>query len=263
MSKKMPVLFLSHGSPMNVILENDYTRDLIDFGKKLKKEIDKPKAILVISAHWYTRGSYITYADKPKQIHDFYGFPEEIYKIKYEPTGAKEVASEVAESLSGFDVKLTTDWGLDHGSWGVLKFIYEDADVPVFQLSIDGEKSTEYYYEIGKTLRKFREEGILIIGSGDIVHNLRSASFEEMYGSGYEWAIEFDNHIKDALLNDEHDKIINYKNLGDIAKRSVPSEEHYAPIVYIAGLKEDGDKVDIFHESIQNKSVSMMCVKIG
>ena len=262
MSKKMPVLFLSHGSPMNVILENDYTRDLINFGKKLKAEIDKPKAILVISGHWYTRGSYITYADNPKQIFDFYGFPKEI-SIKYEPEGAKEIAREVAESLSQFDVKLTADWGLDHGSWGVLKFIYENAEIPVFQLSIDGEKSTQDYYEMGKTLRKFREEGILIIGSGDIVHNLRAASFEDVYGEGYEWAREFDKEIKEALLNDDHDKIINYKNLGEIAKLSVPSEEHYAPIVYVAGLKEEGDKVDIFHESIQNQSVSMMCVKIG
>ena len=262
MSKKMPVLFLSHGSPMNVILENDYTRDLINFGKKLKAEIDKPKAILVISAHWYTRGSYITYADNPKQIFDFYGFPKEI-NVKYEPEGAKEVAREVADALSDFDVKLTSDWGLDHGSWGVLKFIYENAEIPVFQLSIDGEKSTEYYYEIGKALRKFREEGLLIIGSGDTVHNLRAASFEDVYGEGYEWAKAFDKEIKDALLNDDHDKIINYKNLGDIAKLSVPSEEHYAPIVYVAGLKEDGDKIDIFHESIQNQSVSMMCVKIG
>lgn len=262
MSKKMPVLFLSHGSPMNVILENDYTRDLINFGKKLKAEIDKPKAILVISAHWYTRGSYITYADNPKQIFDFYGFPKEI-NVKYEPEGAKEIAREVAEGLSQFDVKLTSDWGLDHGSWGVLKFIYEDAEIPVFQLSIDGEKSTQDYYEMGKALRGFREQGILIIGSGDTVHNLRAASFEEVYGEGYEWAIEFDKHIKEALINDDHDKIINYKNLGDIAKLSVPSEEHYAPIVYVAGLKEEGDKVDIFHESIQNQSVSMMCVKIG
>ena len=263
MSKKMPVLFLSHGSPMNVILDNNYTRDLIDFGKKLKEEIDTPKAILVISAHWYTRGSYITYADKPKQIHDFYGFPEEIYNIKYEPEGAKEVAREVAEALSDFDVKLTTDWGLDHGSWGVLKFIYENAEIPVFQLSIDGEKSTADYYEMGKALRKFREEGILIIGSGDTVHNLRAASFDEIYGEGYDWAIAFNNEINNALLNDDHDKIINYKKLGDIAKLSVPSEEHYAPIVYVAGLKEDGDKVEIFHDSIHHQSVSMTCVRIG
>lgn len=263
MTKKMPVLFLAHGSPMNVILDNDYTRDLINFGKKLKSEIDKPKAILVISAHWYTRGSYLTYSDKPKQIYDFSGFPEEIYKIKYEAEGAKEVAREVAEALSDFDVKLTEDWGLDHGSWGVLKFIYEDAEIPVFQLSIDGEKSTQDYYNMGKTLRKFREEGILIIGSGDTVHSFRGASFDEMYGEGHVWAQEFDNHIKDALINDKHEKIINYKDLGEIAELSVPSEEHYAPMVYVAGLKEEGDKIDIFHDSIQNKSISMMCVKIG
>lgn len=259
----MPVLFLSHGSPMNAALDNDYTRDLIKFGKKLKKEIDKPKAILVISAHWYTRGSYVIYSDKPKQIYDFYGFPEDIYKIKYEPQGAKEIAREVAEKLSDFDVELTEEWGIDHGSWGVLKFIYEDANIPVFQLSIDGLKSTQDYYNMGKTLRKFRDEGILIIGSGDIVHNLSEASFENMYGQGYDWAREFDNYIKEALLNDEHDKIINYKEIGQIARLSAPTEEHYAPIVYIAGLKEEGDKVDIFHESIQNESISMMCVKIG
>lgn len=258
MTKKMPVLFLGHGSPMNVVLDNDYTRDLIEFGKTL----EKPKAILVLSAHWKTRGGYINYAEKPKQIYDFYGFPEDLYNIKYEPNGGLEYAKKVYEILEEDGYKLTADWGLDHGAWGVLDFIFPNADVPTFQVSLNGNLSEEEHYKIGRKLAKLREEGILIVGSGNIVHNFENFDYE-MYGEGSKEAKEFDNYIKEALLNNDSDKIVNYKKLGDLAKFAAPTDEHYLPMIYISALQEDDDKVEFIHESIQNKTMSMRSVKIG
>ena len=258
MTKKMPVLFLGHGSPINVVLDNDYTRDLVELGKNL----EKPKAILVLSAHWKTRGGYINYAEKPKQIYDFYGFPEELYNIKYEPNGGKEYAEKVYRILKEDGYQLTAEWGLDHGAWGVLNSLFPNADVPTFQVSLNGDLSEEEHYKIGRKLAKLREEGILIIGSGNIVHNFQSFDYE-MYGEGSKEAKEFDNYIKEALLNNDSDKIVNYKKLGDLAKFAAPSDEHYLPMIYISALQEEDDKVEFIHESIQNKTMSMRSVKIG
>lgn len=258
MVNKMPVLFLGHGSPMNVVLDNDYTRDLIGFGRTL----EKPKAILVLSAHWKTRGGYINYAEKPKQIYDFYGFPEELYNIKYEPSGGKEYAEKVYKILKEDGYQLTEEWGLDHGAWGVLKFLFPNTDVPSFQVSLNGNLSEEEHYKIGRKLSKLRDEGILIIGSGNIVHNFENFDYE-MYGEGSKEAKKFDNYIREALLNNDSDKIVNYKKLGSLANFAAPSDEHYLPIIYISALQEDDDKVEFIHESIQNKTMSMRSVKIG
>ena len=258
MTKKMPVLFLGHGSPMNVVLDNDYTRDLIELGKTL----EKPKAILVLSAHWKTRGGYINYADKPKQIYDFSGFPEELYNIKYEPNGGLEYAEKVYRILEEDGYKLTEEWGLDHGAWGVLKFLFPNADIPTFQVSLNANLSEAEHYKIGRKLAKLREEGILIIGSGNIVHNFQYFDYE-MYGEGSKEAKEFDNYIKEALLNNDSEKIVNYKKLGNLAKFAAPSDEHYLPMIYISALQEEDDKVEFIHESIQNRTMSMRSVKIG
>ena len=258
MNKKMPVLFLSHGSPMNVILDNEYTRQL----KKLGQELEKPKAILIISAHWKTKGTYLTYSDNPKQIYDFYGFPDEIYNIKYEPSGGKEYAEKIYKEVKEVGVELTNEWGLDHAAWGVLKYLYPKANIPTMELSLNAKLTEEEHYKLGKKLSKFREEGILIIGSGDIVHNLREADYD-VYGKPYEWAEAFDNYVVNAVKNYNHDTLINYKALGDISRLAVPTDEHYLPLLYVIGAQEKDDNVDVIHQSIQNSSVSMTCIKIG
>lgn len=258
MNKKMPALFLSHGSPMNVILDNEYTNSLI----KLGQELEKPKAIIIISAHWKTKGTYITYSNKPRQIYDFYGFPEEIYNIKYEPDGGEEYAEMVAKELKEEGARLTDEWGLDHAAWGVLKYLYPKANIPTFELSLNALLTEEEHYNIGRKLRRFREEGILIIGSGDIVHNLRAADYD-IYGKSHEWAEAFDNYIVNAVKNYNYETLINYKALGDISKLAVPTDEHFLPLLYVMGAQDKEDKVEVVHQSIQNSSVSMTCIKIG
>lgn len=258
MNNKMPVLFLSHGSPMNVVLDNDYTEAL----KALGKNLEVPKAIMIISAHWKTKGVYVTYSDKPKQIYDFYGFPDELYNIKYNPGGGKEYAAMVARELEQEGAQLTDEWGLDHAAWGVLKYLYPNHDIPTFELSLNALLTEEMHYKIGKKLAKFREKGILIIGSGDIVHNLRLADYD-IYGKPHEWAEAFDNYIVETVKNYNHEAIINYKELGEVAKLAVPTDEHFLPLLYVAGAQEKDDKVEVIHKSIQNGSVSMTCLKIG
>jgi 4,5-DOPA dioxygenase extradiol len=252
MKNKMPVLFIGHGSPLNMVLDNDYTRDLTKFGETLKK----PKAILVISAHFKTKGTYITYTDKPKQIYDFYGFPDEMYKLEYKPDGGKEYALKAYKALEEFGVMLTEDWGLDHGSWGVLHFLFPKAGIPTFQLSLNGELTEEEHYTMAKKLTKLREEGILIIGSGNISHNLKNVDYE-IYGEEFSFAREFDKYIANSLVEGNHENIINYKKMGEIAELAVPTDEHYLPLLYIIALQEEGEKVEFIHESIQNGSMAM------
>ena len=258
MVKKQPVLFIGHGSPMNAIVENSYTRML----NKLGKELDKPKAIMVISAHWVTNGTYITEQDSPKEIYDFYGFPEELYKVKYSTSGAKPYINKVFEELKDYNVKLTDTWGVDHSTWCVLKHIFPKADIPVFQLSLNGLENEEYHYNLGKKLSKFREEGILILGSGNIVHNLREVK-AEVDATPYNWAAEFDEFVASALIKGEHEQLINYKKFGRQALLSAPTDEHYLPILYIAALMEEEDKVDFIFKEIEHGSLSMRSIKIG
>ncbi|MGL4106637.1 4,5-DOPA dioxygenase extradiol [Clostridium sp. LP20] len=258
MVKKQPVLFIGHGSPMNAIVENSYTKML----NKLGEELDKPKAIMVISAHWVTNGTYITEQDSPKEIYDFYGFPEELYNVKYSTSGAKPYINKVFEELKDHNVKLTGTWGIDHGAWCVLKHIFPKADIPVFQLSLNALENEEYHYNLGKKLSKFREEGILILGSGNIVHNLREMK-AEVDSVPYSWATEFDEFVANAILKGEDDKLINYKKFGRQALLSAPTDEHYLPLLYIAGLMEEGDNVEFIFKEIEHGSLSMRSIKIG
>lgn len=257
MNKRMPAFFIAHGSPLNIILDNDYTNVL----KNIKNNIDEPKAILIISAHWKTRGAYVNISQKPKQIYDFYGFPEELYNIKYEPLGAKDYGHSVADKLKEFYIKTTEEWGLDHGAWGILKHIYPEADIPVFQLSLNGLKDNKYHYELGKKLSFLRNEGVLILGSGNIVHNLMRMK-DEMYSEPHSFAVDFEKNIKDSLINNRHEDIINYNNLGQIAKLSVPTDEHFLPLLYLIGMQEEDEKAEFIYEGFQNGSMSMTCIKI-
>lgn len=258
MCNKLPVIFIGHGNPMNAILENPYTEAL----KKLGEEIPKPKAIMVISAHWETEGAYITGEDEPKQIYDFYGFPKELYELVYRPSGAKEYVEKVLIELMEENILMDSKWGIDHGAWAVLKHMYPKADIPVFQLSLNKNQNESYHYNLGKKLIKLREMGILIVASGNIVHNLGRMKYE-MDAEPFDWAIEFDKFIAKAIAEGEHKKLIEYKKLGKIAELSVPTEEHYLPLLYIAALQQEEDKVKFIYEGIQHGSMSMRCIKIG
>jgi len=258
MNKKMPVLFIGHGSPMNAILDNSYTEAI----RKSTENIPKPDAILVISAHWETDGTFITAADSPKQIYDFYGFPQELYNLKYNPIGAKKYAQMVVEQLMDSDVKLTDTWGLDHGAWSVLSHMYPKADIPVFQMSLNRLGDQQYHYNLGKKLSKLRDKGILIIGSGDIVHNLGRMDYD-MNATPFDYATEFDNYICEAIVNRKHDNIISYQRIGKSALLSVPTKEHYLPLLYIAGMQEETDEVKFIYKGIQHGSMSMTSIQIG
>ena len=258
MNKKMPVLFIGHGSPMNAVLSNEYT----DAISKSTENIPRPEAILVISAHWETDGTFITSADSPEQIYDFYGFPQELYDMKYNPTGSKKYAQMVEDELNDSNIKLTDKWGLDHGAWAVLTHMYPKADIPVFQMSLNRLKDEKYHYNLGKKLSNLRDKGILIIGSGDIVHNLGIMDYD-MNATPFDFATEFDNYISGSITSREHDNIISYQKMGESAKLSVPTKEHYLPLLYIAGLQEETDEVNFIYKGIQHGSMSMTSIKIG
>lgn len=258
MSEKLPVLFISHGSPMNAILENSHSKFLENLGK----ELPVPKAIMVISAHWKTNGTFINIENQPKQIYDFYGFPEELYNIKYNPKGSREYAEMVIKEIGEGTIKATNEWGLDHGTWAVLKHMYPKADIPVFQMSLNALENEEYHYKLGKKLSSLREKGILIIGSGNVVHNLGDMNYE-MDSEPFKWAVEFDEFVAEAIRNKKYGELIQYKNQGRIAKLSVPTDEHFLPLLCILGLQEDEDKAEFVYEGIQHGSMSMRSVKIG
>lgn len=258
MSKRMPAYFIAHGSPQNVLWENDYTRVL----NNIKDTIEKPKAILVISAHWKTRGAYVNVSEKPKQIYDFYGFDDELYAVKYEPKGSPEIAKNIVNNLKAFKVKETEEWGLDHGAWGVLKHMYPEAEIPVFQLSINGLESNRYHYELGKKLSSLRDEGVLIIGSGNIAHNLMKLNWNTD-ADPFSWAVDFENSIKSALVNNKHEDIINYEKFGQSAKLSVPTDEHFIPLIYLVAMQQEDEKAKFIYEGFQNATMSMTCVKFA
>lgn len=258
MNQKLPALFIGHGSPSNIIDNNSYTKAL----ENLPSRFEKPKAILVISAHWQSSKTYITIQNEPRQIYDFYGFSKEIYDIKYDAAGSEVYANEILEELKSLKVEGNRSWGIDHGAWGILKHMYPNADIPVLQLSLNYAEGEKYHYNLGKKLRKLRDKGYLIIGSGNIVHNLRCIN-NERDSKPYDWAVEFNSYIKNAMLNNNYDKLLEYTNAGRCAKLSVPTVEHFLPLLYIAGLKEDDDKIEIIYDGFQMSSVSMLSFFVG
>jgi 4,5-DOPA dioxygenase extradiol len=250
-AEKMPVVFIGHGSPMNIIMDNDFTKSLV----KLGSELPKPDAILVVSAHWLTEGTFVTCETNPVQIYDFYGFPRELYEYRYPAKGSSEAANETIQALRKCKVKCGK-WGLDHASWAVLKFVYPEADVPVVELSLSVGMPAKFHYEMGRSLHALREKGVLIIGSGNIVHNLWKIA-PETNADPYDWAVQFDALAKELILSGEHRKLIEYEKLGKNARLSVPTNDHYLPMLYILALQDKGDGVTFTHEGIQNGSVSM------
>ena len=253
---KMPIVFIGHGTPMNAIENNEFTSNWT----KIAKEIPTPKAILAVSAHWFTNGSKITDAVQPKMVYDMYGFPKELYEIVYSAPGAPELAHRIKNMISK-KVEIDNSWGLDHGAWSVLVKMYPKADIPVFQLSIDKSSSPETHYNIGKELRELREEGVLILASGNVVHNLARVGFD--MDGGYEWAYEFDEYIKKNIINKDYNSVINYKNAGKSAELSAGYPDHFYPLLYALGAADLTDKVQIFNEACVFGSLSMTCYLFG
>jgi len=262
-SQTMPVLFIGHGSPMNVVQTNNFTKSLIELGRSLPK----PKAIMVISAHWLTEGTYVTCMSKPKTIHDFYGFPEELYKISYPSPGAPGYAKSVTELVK--EVKCDVDWGLDHASWAILRHMYPEADIPTFELSLDyssnewNPKPLSYHYNLASQLGKLRKQGILIIGSGNIVHNLRLIDFEQTDAQPFDWAVEFDEKVKESLTHQNHTGLLNCEDIGGAASYAVPTLDHYLPMVYVIALQQKDEPLTFTYEGFQNASISMRSFRIG
>lgn len=250
---KMPILFIGHGSPMNALANNEYTRAL----NKIRTSIVKPKAILMISAHWMTNGTWVTAMQEPKTIHDFGGFPKALYEVQYPAPGLPALADSIIKSIKippiGADTK---EWGLDHGTWSVLRHIYPDASIPVLQLSMDMSKPAEHHYEIGKKLKFLREQGVLIMGSGNIVHNLRTIDWNES-AKPFEWAQEFDLWVKEKSLSRDFSSLVKEFMKTKSGQLSVPTPDHYYPFLSILGAVDDSDQLSFPYEGMQNGSISM------
>ena len=253
----MPVLFMGHGNPMNAIEDNVYTKSWAE----MTKTLPVPKAILCISAHWETRGTRVTAMKNPRTIYDMYGFPKELYEVQYDCPGAPELAAEVVNSIQKTKVALDHAWGLDHGTWSVLARMYPKADIPCFQMSLDKTRDLQYHYDLAKELAFLRKKGVLIIGSGNIVHNLRYAQFGSV--EPYDWAIEFDALSKQAMDDRNHKALINYKEFGKSAELSVNSAEHYIPLLYALALQGNDETLSYTNADIAFRSGSMRCVKVG
>lgn len=260
-TEKMPVLFLGHGSPMNAIEENQFVAGF----REVSKKIPKPNAILCVSAHWFTDGTFVTAMEMPKTIHDFYGFPKELFEVQYPAPGNPALAKETAELLAPVLVEEDHSWGLDHGAWSVIRHLYPEADIPVIQLSIDYTKPPQYHFDLAKKLNKLREKGILILGSGNIVHNLRMIDWRNIntVGSGWDWAIEAREKTNNWLLDSNFQNLIDYQKQGTALQYAVPTPDHYLPLIYTLGLKEKSDELSLFNDELIGGSLSMTSVRIG
>ncbi len=257
----MPVLFIGHGSPMNAIQDNEFSRSWKEIGKSLPK----PRAILVVSAHWETRGTFVTAMEKPQTIHDFGGFPQELFNVQYPAPGSPGFASETKQTIKKTEVGLDDKWGLDHGAWSILKHLYPKADVPVVQLSLDYMQKPQYHYDLAKELASLRRKGILIIGSGNIVHNLRMVAWDKINEPefGFDWAIEANDKIKSLIESGDHSSLINYSSLSKAVNLAVPSPDHFLPLLYTLALQEKNEKLSFFNDKAVMGSLTMTSVKIG
>jgi 4,5-DOPA dioxygenase extradiol len=257
----MPALFVGHGSPMNGIEDNLFSNRW----KQLGKELPTPKAVLVISAHWLTKGTFVTAMDKPQTIHDFGGFPQALFDAQYPAPGDGALAKSISEFVSEPSIGLDHEWGLDHGSWTILKHIYPNADIPVLQLSIDYNQPPAYHYELAKALAGLRKRGILIIGSGNMVHNLRMVDFarlnEDNYG--FDWALELNELFKSKILGGDHTALINYHTLHSASKLAIPTPDHYYPLLYTLGLQQPTDNVSFFNDRAVAGSLTMTSVVLA
>ncbi|HLP64818.1 MAG TPA: 4,5-DOPA dioxygenase extradiol [Flavobacterium sp.] len=257
----MPVLFIGHGSPMNGIEDNEFSRSWSKYGK----EIPQPKAVLVVSAHWLTNGTYVTAMENPKTIHDFGGFPKELFDVQYPAKGSLEVAQDTQKIITSTNVHLDHDWGLDHGTWTVVRHMYPNADIPVLQLSIDYNKPASYHYNLAKELLQLRRKGVLIIGSGNMVHNLRMVAWDKLNvdNYGFDWTQEMNSIFKEKISKGDHQALIEYEKLNKAAVMAIPTPDHYYPMLYALALQTPNDAVEFFNDKAVGGSLTMTSVKIG
>ncbi|RYY20547.1 MAG: 4,5-DOPA dioxygenase extradiol, partial [Sphingobacteriaceae bacterium] len=254
----MPVLFVGHGSPMNGIEDTEFSRRWT----QMAKEIPTPKAVLVVSAHWFTKGTRITAMDFPETIHDFGGFPQALFDVQYQAPGNALLAKEAAALVKSVPVELDHDWGLDHGTWTIVRHMYPDADIPVLQLSIDYTKNNQYHYELAAELYELRKKGVLIMGSGNMVHNLRMAAWDKLNSPfAYDWATSINDQFKYLIKSGNHQALINYSQLGREAQLAIPTPEHYLPLLYTLGLKSNRDDVSFFNDKTVGGSLTMTSVR--
>ncbi len=251
----MPLLFLGHGSPMNAIEENEFVTGF----RNISKTLPQPSAVLCISAHWFVRGTHFTVQEKPPTIHDFYGFPEELSHFQYPANGSPVLAKDAKELVRSAFSALDDQWGLDHGAWSVLTHLFPKADVPVVQMSIDYTKDAEYHFELASRLSALRDRGVLILGSGNIIHNLRMLDFQRINGPeyGYDWALETRESINQLMLEGDYSSLLDYEKLGKSMQLSVPTPEHYLPLIYILGLKRKEETIRLFNDKLVGGSISM------
>lgn len=255
----MPVLFIGHGSPMNGIEDNEFSSNWA----QMARDIPEPAAVLVVSAHWFTKGTHITAMDFPQTIHDFGGFPQALFEVSYPAPGDPKLAFETSNLVTSINVGLDHDWGLDHGAWTVVKHMYPKANIPVLQLSIDYTKNARYHYDLAKELYALRKKGVLIIGSGNMVHNLRMMSWEMINGGGYDWTLQINETFKSLIKNNHHQPLIDYQTLGKEAMLAIPTPEHYLPLMYTLGLKNDKESVSLFNDKAIGGSLTMTSIRVG
>jgi 4,5-DOPA dioxygenase extradiol len=256
---RMPAIFFGHGNPMNALLSNSYTAGW----RRIGLETPKPKAVLSISAHWYVAETGVTISTAPRTIHDFGGFPRELFQVQYPAPGDPLLAHRVQKLLAPLEVKLDDSWGLDHGTWSVLKHVYPDADVPVVQLSIDERQPAAFHFEVGKRLAPLRDEGILIVGSGNLVHNLHTYAWGRHMPDPYDWATRFETAARQMMIAGEYKPLIDYEALGRDAMLSIPTPDHYLPLLYVVAARQQRERIGFPVEGIDGGSISMLSVQIG
>ncbi|MFU8844434.1 MAG: 4,5-DOPA dioxygenase extradiol [Bacteroidales bacterium] len=260
-SRKMPVLFLGHGSPMNAIEENEFVAGFRAAGKT----IPRPHAILCVSAHWETKGTYVTAMEKPRTIHDFGSFPRALYDVQYPAPGSPELAKETKSIISKTEIGQDEKWGLDHGAWSVIKHLYPGADVPVVQMSLDINQTPQQHYELAQELAALRYKGVLIIGSGNMVHNLRMVAWDKLNDDefGFDWAFEAGEKMKKYILSGDHKPLIQYRSQGKAFELAIPTPEHYLPLIYTLALRQENENISIFNDKVIGGSLTMTSVKIA
>lgn len=260
LTEKMPVLFLGHGSPMNAIEDNEFVREF----RKLGQSLMKPNAILCISAHWETKGTFVTAMENPRTIHDFGGFPQALFDVQYPAPGSPELALETKNLVQSATIELDDKWGLDHGAWSVIKHMYPEANIPVIQMSIDYSQPPQYHYDLAKQLQLLRHKGVLIVGSGNMVHNLRMVAWDKLNQSyAFDWASEANEKMVNYILNEDHSSLINFKSQGRAFDLAIPTPEHYLPLIYTIALQSKNEAMTIFNNQPIAGSLTMTSLKIG
>ena len=259
MAKTLPAIFFGHGNPMNAVADNSYT----EAWRRMGQEMPSPKAILSISAHWFVPSTGVTISTAPRTIHDFGGFPPELYQVKYPAPGDPALARRVQNLLSPLDVTPDNSWGLDHGTWSVLRHVYPAAEIPVVQLSIDETKPAAFHFEIGKRLALLRDEGVLIVGSGNLVHNLHTYAWGRHPRDPYDWAVRFESEAKAMMLAGDIEPLVDYEALGPDAALSIPTPDHFLPLLYVLGARQQSESVRFPVEGVDGGSISMLAVQVG